>query len=266
MPFFRSRRRELFQPVLSLGVGGLTGGGELMSDSVSGPAADDRQADFTRAPAERSADLEESFRSLRTRLLLLARNGSRSFLITSATPSEGKSTVAANLACALASVGRTVLLIDADLRRPRLHDFFGLTNREGLTDVLGGVKEAADVWRPTPDGPTVLTSGPRATDPQYLLQSDRFAAVLATAREHFEFTLVDTAPILAVDDACLLAGRVDGTLLVVKDASVSETDAREAVERLHSAHASMVGSVMSQMTDDTDAYHAYGAEYAEPDR
>ena len=266
MRLFRSRRREAFSPLLELGVAGVTGAGELVSDRISESVAGDRRVDLKKVPAERRAILEEAFRSLRSRLLLLARDGSRTFLITSATPSEGKSTVAANVACALASVGRTVLLIDADLRRPRLHDFFGLANREGLTDVLNGTKQPADVWRPTVNGPTVLTSGSRAVDPQYLLQGERLVAVLATAREHFEFTLVDTAPVLAVDDACLLAGHLDGTILVVKYAAVSETDAREAVERLHAARASIVGTVMSQMTDLTDGYHAYGAGYVNPDR
>src|SRR5438132_238628 len=103
MGLFRSRRRDTFSPLLGLGVAAVTGAGELVSDSLSESPADDRQVAFKRVPVERRADLEESFRSLRTRLLLVARDGSRSFLITSATPSEGKSTVAANVACALAS-------------------------------------------------------------------------------------------------------------------------------------------------------------------
>ena len=266
MSFFRSRRQEAFAPLLSLGVAGVTGAGELVSDRVGESTADTQRADRNVKPAGRQAELEESFRSLRTRLLLLARNGSRSFLITSATPSEGKSTVAANVACALAAVGRSVLLIDADLRRPRLHEFFGLSNREGLTDVLNGLKPAPEVWRSVAEGPSLLTSGSRDVDPQYLLQSDRFAAMLATARDYFEFVIIDTAPILAVDDACLLAGRVDGTILVVKYAAVSETEAMEAVERLRAARAIIVGSVMSQMTDVAEGYHAYGAEYVKTDR
>ena len=236
-----------------------------VSDALAETARADSPAAFETAAAETRAELAESFRSLRARLLVEARKGARSFLITSATPAEGKSTVAANVACALASVGRLVLLIDADLRRPRLHRFFGMENHAGLTDVLSGVSRAADVWRPTSAGPALLTSGSRAVDPQYLLQSDRFESVLAMAREHFEFTIIDTAPILAVNDACLFASQVDGTILVVKYGAVSEADAREAVERLQSARASIVGSVMSQVTDVTDAYHGYGGDYVNAD-
>ena len=187
-------------------------------------------------------------------------------MITSATPSEGKSTVAANIACALAAVGRRVLLIDADLRRPRLHEFFGLANREGLTDVLTGARTAVDVSWPTVEGPTVLTSGSRAVDPQYLLQSEAFTTLLTTAREHFEFVLIDTAPILAVNDACLVAGQVDGSILVVKYGVVTETDAREAVKRLQATSAPILGAVLSQVTDYTDDYHTYGAAYVSGNR
>src|SRR5438094_844313 len=140
---FGSRSREAFSPLSGLGAARVTGAGELVSERVSEPGADDRPVHFIEVAAEWHAELDESFRSLRTRLLLAARKGVRSFLITSATPSEGKSTVAANVACALASVGRTVLLIDADLRRPRLHEFFRMANREGLTDVLVRIKQAA---------------------------------------------------------------------------------------------------------------------------
>jgi receptor protein-tyrosine kinase len=234
----------------------------LVAERVSepSPVAVDRQFGVL-------SEVTESFRSIRTRLLLEARSGARSFLITSATPSEGKSTVAASLACALASVRRSVLLIDADLRRPRQHELFDLPNRSGgLTSVLKGIRPPADVWQSTGKGPTVLTSGLPTRDPQHLLQSERFSAVLSAARERFEFILIDTTPVLAVEDACLLASQVDRTILVVKYAAVSEADAREAVERLHSARATIAGCVMNQMTDARERYHTYGADYVNPYR
>jgi capsular exopolysaccharide synthesis family protein len=255
--------RDTLAPAVGGGACEIVSTGGLASPHAHEAAAGARphNAGIEDIPADQRVALEESFKSLRTRLLSDARKGARSFLFASATPSEGKSTVAANLACALTAVGRTVILIDADLRRPRLHTFFDLTNGEGLTEVLGGVSRAAETWQTTPDGPAVLTSGSHTGEPQYLLQSDRFATVLATAREHFEFVLIDTAPVLSVDDACLLASQADRTILVVKYGAASETDLREAVERLQSAGACIAGSVMSQVTDDADAYHAYGAAY-----
>ena len=255
MGLFGSTNRGAFSP-LGLHADTVTASGELVAEPVV-----QRPSIAKGDKAGLLAEVTESFKSLRTRLVLEARSGARSFLITSARPSEGKSTVVASLACALAAVRHPVLVIDADLRRPRQHHLFDISNREGLTDALKGIRHAADLWQPTRYGPTVLTSGCRTRDPQYLLQSDRLSTVLAEAREHFEFILIDTTPVLAVDDACLLASRVDRTILVVKYAAVSEADGREAVERLLAARATIAGSVMNQTTDARDAYHTYGADY-----
>jgi capsular exopolysaccharide synthesis family protein len=174
--------------------------------------------------------------------------------------------VTASLACALASARRSVLLIDADLRRPRQHELFELSNRTGLTSVLKGIRPASEVWQSTGKGPTVLPSGQRTRDPQYLLQSERFSAVLSAALQRFEFVLIDTTPVLAVEDACILASQVDRTVLVVKYAAVSEADARETVGRLHAVRATIAGCVMNQMTDSRERYHTYGTDYVSPYR
>src|SRR5688572_15723573 len=130
-----------------------------------------------------SAAIAEAFHTLRSNLLLRAEGGARTFLFASARPGEGKSTISANLACALAPLQKRVLVIDADLRRPSLHRFFEVSNECGLSDVLQGSQTAAETWLPTPYGAFVLPSGQPPRDPQVLLASAKFEAVMAAARQ-----------------------------------------------------------------------------------
>jgi len=132
--------------------------------------------------------------------------------------------------------------------------------------VLTGARLIAEAWQALPGGPAVLTSGPRVEDPQHWLQTEAFGAALAAARQSFEFVLIDSAPILAVNDTCLLAGQVDATILVVKYGSVSEKEAVAAVERLSAAKARVIGSVLVQTADAAGAYHAYGSAYVNTER
>ena len=129
--------------------------------STSEPAAVDMVLPrTTNGRTQAPSMFEESFRTLRTNLLLRHDSDTRAFVITSATPGEGKSTIAANLACSLAATHKRILLIDADLRRPAAHRFFELSNGRGLCDVLRGSAPAEQVWQKCAHGPTVLTSGP----------------------------------------------------------------------------------------------------------
>jgi capsular exopolysaccharide synthesis family protein len=205
--------------------------------------------------------MEESFRTLRTNLLLRRESDTRTFVFTSAMPSEGKSTITANLACSLAALHKRVLLIDADLRRSAAHRFFGVTNSVGLVDVLQGRVAAPDVWQETSHGPFVLTSGPATADPQTLFESDQFSRLMSEVRRQFDFVLIDSAPLLAVADTTLLVPHVDGTILVLKYGIVSESEASLSVERLRAARAKVIGCVLSQVTDADVSFHSYAREY-----
>lgn len=207
---------------------------------------------------------EESFRTLRSNLLLHT-GGARTVVLTSATPSEGKSTIAVNLACALAAARRSVLLVDADLRRPSIHRFFQLSNTPGLADVLKGRVTAEDAWQVTPQGPTVLTSGGTPSDPQTLLGSGALESFLAAARKRFDMVVLDSAPVLAVSDTTLVVPHADATVLVVKYATISESEAALAVDRIRAARGNVIGCVMSQVSEVDDSFNTYNSYYAAND-
>ena len=233
--------------------------GETATAADQAPTAEDDRGGPT-SPSDQAV-ITEAFHTLRSNLLLRAAAGARTFLFASAKPGEGKSTITANLACTLAPLKKRVLVIDADLRRPRVHRFFGVSNEFGLADVLQGKKNVADAWLPTPYGAHVLPAGPPPDDPQVVLGSPAFAAVLAGARKEFDFIFIDSAPVLAVSDTLVLARQVDAVLMVMKSGGVSEADARVAIERIRAAQGQVIGCVLTHVADTVDAYNPYNSAY-----
>ncbi len=189
----------------------------------------------------------EAFRRLQANIFTLAGAAPlHTMLVTSAGPQEGKSTVTANLAVALARRQQTVLVIDADLRRPKIHTLFDLPNTTGLSCVLQGsatldeALQASDI-----DGISVLTSGP-TPDVLDLLSSAPMAELLAQAAKQFSITLVDTPAYLAVMDAVPLVPQVDGVLLVIGLAQARRMDVLATTEQLQSADAGLLGTVVNR--------------------
>ncbi|HEK86596.1 MAG TPA: polysaccharide biosynthesis tyrosine autokinase [Candidatus Aminicenantes bacterium] len=171
----------------------------------------------------------ESYRSLRTALLLSAPQGSlKMVMITSPLPGEGKSTTISNLAISLAQMGKKILLIDADLRRPNQHHNFNIKNNNGLTNYLAMDLEIEKIIKPTMvPSLYLINSGPIPPNPAELLSSDKMSQLLSKVREQFDFILIDTPPILAVTDAQILGRLVDGLVLVIR----AETTPREALQQ-----------------------------------
>src|SRR3990172_8512409 len=234
--------------------------------SAAQPSAE-KSGESTRGAASHrsTADwlTDESFRTLRTNLMLGLREDSRLFLITSSRPREGKSTVAVNLACSLPALGKRVLLVDADLRRPVLHRFFRIDNEVGLTDVLEGRKRLEDACHAFASGPMVLTSGRIPEDPQQLLASAALERTLAELKSEFDFVIIDSAPYLAAADASWIAPRVDGVVLVLRFGLVTESEAIRTKRRLESAGSRIVGAVFNCLENSApDTYHPYSSQYA----
>jgi succinoglycan biosynthesis transport protein ExoP len=190
----------------------------------------------------------EAYRTLRTNLLAVCRQTkAKTLLVTSAGMSEGKSTVAANLAAALAQAGRSVVLISADLRYPRLHAFFGISNEQGLGQVLSGTVPLAEALSDTPiDGLRVLPSGSGAgiKEPVELLQSDRMREVIKRSSER-DFVVIDSPPILAVADSVVLAGLVDGVLLVANARKATRASVVQSRQQLGQVEARVLGAVLN---------------------
>ncbi len=175
--------------------------------------------------------LAEAFHGLRTSVLLsTAKRPPATLLVTSAQQGEGKTTVAANLAASLAQLGESVLLIDADLRRPSLHKFFQVTRSTGLVNYLTGDSDwRKQVWQAAPIGVSVLFCGPVPPNPADLLSSEYMRTLLREAAKEYKFVVLDSPPMLNLADSRILATLVDGVILVVGGG----TTPRELVQRAY---------------------------------
>ncbi|MWJ13208.1 polysaccharide biosynthesis tyrosine autokinase [Clavibacter michiganensis] len=210
----------------------------------------------------------ESFRSLRTNLQFLEFGGrSRSFVITSSIQGEGKSTTSSNLA--LADSGIKVVLIDADLRRPRLASYMGLEGAVGLTDILIGRAEIEDVIQPWGSGMlSILPAGQIPPNPSELLGSQGMARLLQDLEARYDVVLIDAPPLLPVTDAAILSKNAGGAIVVVAAGRTHRTQLKSAIANLTNVGADVLGLVITMLpTKGPDAYgyghYGYGYGYTE---
>lgn len=208
--------------------------------------------------------ISEAYRSLRTALLLSSAEQLRLIAVTSAQSGEGKTATASNLAVVMAQLGKQVLLIDADLRKPRLHRVFSLSNREGLVHCLTGAEPIEKVMQPTAvDGLHVLPSGTIPPNPSELLASDRMRELLHSAQRRFDLVIVDTPPLLAVTDAALVGAMVDGIVFTLHAGRVLRDEARASTDRLRQSGVRVLGTVLNryQPGKAADGKHYYYYQY-----
>lgn len=208
----------------------------------------------------------EALRELRTNLTYVdVDKPARVILVTSSVPGEGKSSVAANLAIAIASTGRQTILIDADLRRPVVTDVFGLPGGAGLTDVLSHHATLDDVLQPYGPIPTlsILAAGRIPPNPSELLGSQAMLSLLEDMSRD-ALVLIDAPPLLPVTDAAVLSNFVDGVLVAVKADSTSTDEVAKSLSNLHKVGARVLGFVLNQVpTKGASAanYGYYGQYY-----
>ena len=198
--------------------------------------------------------VSEAYRSLRTSLMLSSAEGLHSVVVTSAIPGEGKTSTAANLAVVLAQLGRDVLLVDGDLRKPRLHEVFSVSNRTGLVNYLTGNPPEGLFGRTTVPNLFVTVAGPIPPNPAELLASDRMREFLALAKQHFAFLVIDSPPTLPVTDAAVLGSMVDGVVLCVGAGVVLREDARACRERLRMTEAKVLGAALNYYREPRQKY------------
>ena len=202
----------------------------------------------------------EAFRALRTSLLLSTPGGEpKVMLLTSSTPSEGKTTAAVNLATVLAQRGVKVLLIDADLRRPAVHHRFGINAKVGLTSVLAGSATLQQAVQQLPEIPglDVLVSGPVPPFPTEMLGSNDMHSLLEKARSEYTHILLDSPPLLSVTDAVILAHEADAVLLVVRHGKTSKHAVRRGRELLRRSSSRATGVVLNAVETTSPEYYAY---------
>ena len=205
----------------------------------------------------------EAYRTLRTGILL-SRAGAppKLILMTSTTSGEGKTVTSTNAAVLFAHTGAKVLLIDADLRRPRCHRVFGLDKEPGLTEVLTGGRAVFEMIRPTQvEGLSILTSGSLPPNPTELLGSERMKKILAELAAAFDFVILDSPPVLPVSDSVLLSTIVDGVVVVVNSASTAKQQIRVACARLKYARSKIFGVVLNKVNLQSPEYKYYKNYY-----
>jgi len=202
----------------------------------------------------------EAYRSVRTALQFSTAAGTpRTLLITSASPSEGKSTAALTIARNFSQIGKRVLLIDSDMRKPSIHKKMGVDNAIGLSNYLAGLTEISEVVRDTEySNMQVITTGPLPPNPAELLHDDNMLRLLAHGLQQYDQIIIDGPPIMGLADAPILASIVEGVVLVVSAGSTRKHAASAAVKRLHAAQARLVGALINKF----EAKHAsYGYGY-----
>lgn len=208
----------------------------------------------------RHAPRVEAFRVLRTNLQFVSVDKSNKvFVITSALPEEGKTTTACNVSIALAEAGARVLLLEGDLRRPKVAEYFGIESAVGVSTVLVGRASLRDAVQ-VANGVSILASGRRPPNASELLQSGAMRRLLAEAREMFDYVIIDAPPLLPVTDAALLAAEADGAVLVVRHGRTTTHDVRTARARLEAVGAELLGTIVN-MTPEVKRTGRYGYGY-----
>ena len=210
------------------------------------------------------ANLLERFRGLRSNVqFTLINRPNHMLLVTSTVPGEGKTTTSSNLAIAMALDKRNVILVDADLRRPRVHEVFGLSQHMGLTHVLVGQAKLDDVLKETHvPGLRVLTAGVQPPNSAELLNSPLMDDIMSDLRERAEVVIFDSPPCLAAADTQILSAKVDGVLYVMELGKIHKSAVQRSFELLNQARAHIVGIVFNKVNEGKGQdYYGYGYGY-----
>lgn len=191
----------------------------------------------------------ENMRTIRTNLAFMGGDGGlRAIVVTSPSPREGKSTVVINLAITIAQSGKKVLLVDTDMRRPRLHRALKVPSQRGITTCLVGDAAPLDVKLSTEvPGLDIVPCGPIPPNPSELLHTDRFRRFLETMREHYDIVIFDSPPIGAVTDAAILGGQLDGVIVVVRSQSTTRDALRVTVRQLRDVGGRILGAIFNDV-------------------
>ncbi|MBC7900404.1 MAG: polysaccharide biosynthesis tyrosine autokinase [Saprospiraceae bacterium] len=240
---------------------------KLLLVGANGEEEQDRAKSELLIYADPRSSLAEAYRQLRTSILLsTAGHPPKTLLITSSLPSEGKTTTATNTAISLAQTGAKVLIIDADMRRPRLHAVFDIENGQGLSSLLSSEFTDADILRIVKvDERTklnLLTSGPIPPNPAELIGSPQMVRLLKSLQNHYTHVVVDSPPIASFTDGVLIASMVDGVILVVHSGESSRQVVRRTRQLLQDVGAKILGVVLNRVNlNSQDNYYYYQSYY-----
>ncbi|MDQ2085669.1 polysaccharide biosynthesis tyrosine autokinase [Herbivorax sp. ANBcel31] len=207
----------------------------------------------------------EAFRELRTNLHYINIDKEvKTLVLTSPSMGDGKSVTAANLAVTLAKSGKKVLIVDADLRKPKVHHYFGVKNNVGLTNIITDTKDSIKskaIGNTEISNLEIITSGPVPPNPYEMLSSNKMHSFVDEVKDEYDIVIFDTPPVGQVTDAAILAGLADGTMLVLASAGTRIDMAKRACKALEGVNAHMVGTVLTKIDFKKTSYYGYNYSY-----
>lgn len=210
--------------------------------------------------SEPSSTVAEQYRTIRSNIQFSSVDKDmKTLVVTSSGPGEGKSTTAANLAIIFANAGKKVIIVDADLRKPSVAMSFKLANANGLSNVLGDREANLEdyIKRSGVDNLYVLTSGPKPPNPSEMLDSERMKEIIEILDYNFDLVIFDMPPVVNVTDAQILAAKVDGTILVVREHKTNKQALIKAKELLELSNANILGVVYNAAKLDHESEYYY---------
>ncbi len=202
--------------------------------------------------------ISEAYRTLRTNIQFSnVDKPIKTLVITSSMMSEGKTTTLTNLAETFAQAGNRVIIVDADLRRPYVHKIMGISNQQGVTNVLAGQVDLKDTVQVAGSQIHVLTSGPIPPNPSELLGSTKMKDLLQLLSEHYDIVLIDAPPVNMVTDAAILSTFVDGVVLAIASGKTEIESGKRALKSLEAVNANVLGAVMTLVPVTKKGYYSY---------
>ena len=203
--------------------------------------------------------ISEAYRRIRTNIEFSnVDNEFKSILFVSATASEGKTTTISNVAMTLKDAGKKVIIVDCDLRKPRIHKFFDLSNKKGLTDILiENIDYKLYIQRHEESSLDIITSGKIPDNPSELLVSNSMKRFIEKLKENYDYILIDSPPIVPVTDGTILASFLDRVVLVCASGQVEIDMAKRAKEALDKVGANILGTVLNKVAVDSKKYSYY---------
>ena len=207
--------------------------------------------------------ISEQIRTIRTNIQFsMVDQKLQTLLVTSAMAESGKTTIATNIAAAFAAENTRVLLVATDMRKPRLQNIFGLSNAQGIANLITNpALKVEDVVNKTYiENLSVITCGPIPPNPSELLNSNRMLKLIEDMKEQYDLVIFDSPPVLPVTDAQILSTKVDGTIFIIPEGEVKVDELHQASERLKNVNAKVLGTVLNKVEQNADTYYYYESE------
>lgn len=207
--------------------------------------------------------IKEAYNAIRTNLMF-TQHGDKCpiFVVTSPTANNGKTINSANLAISFAQMGKKTLIIDSDMRNPSLHKLFGLSSKNGLSEILAGLTDNISVSKTDIENLSVLTAGKIPPNPAELLASERMDKLLDFVREHYDCVFIDTPPVNLVTDATVFAQKTTGYILIIKTDTTKLPELKVTVNTLETLNSSILGFIINDINSNKKRYYSYYTKYS----